>query len=69
MTDPEFIVSFLNSGCSKFFYTSSLELGFSDSQNSVGYLELVQSLDRTALAYLCASYLGVQAISRLVLWR
>ena len=34
MTDPEFIVSFLNSGCSKFFYTSSLELDFSDSQIS-----------------------------------
>ena len=32
MTDPEFIVSFLNSGCSKFFYTGSLEFGFSDSQ-------------------------------------
>ena len=32
MTDLEFIVPFLNSGCPLFSHTGSLELGFSDRQ-------------------------------------
>ena len=51
----------------KIFLHSRFRVGFFRYLGSVDYLELVQSLDQTAVAYLCASLLGVRAIVGLVL--
>ena len=51
----------------KIFLHEQSRVGFFRYSGLVDYLELVQSLDRTALAYLGVSLLGVQAISGLVL--